>query len=214
MGIYIGTVWLRVADKGEKDLPPLKNGDIIFQTTLNDQTLAIGLASDSIYIHTGIIKHTDQGYVVIHAAQRVIESTLSNWIKGGTLQRFSIYRYKGLSDAQAARVIEAAKKYYGKPYDFYFSFDNDSIYCSELDYLSFKDAGVPLGTVEKIGSLNVNNRFVKKIIEQRWQQYPACLGKGFDFDACYKTIMEGELITPASIARDPHMELIFTNYPW
>ncbi len=205
-GIYLSTL-------DESSMPPLKDGDLIFQTTLNSQTMAIALASGSVYIHTGIIKNTPQGPQVIHAARQVTHWPLSQWISGGVLKRFAVYRYKGLSDEQGKQVVAAAEKYNGRPYDFYFSFSNDSIYCSELDYLSFNDAKLPLGGAQKIGSLNINNRFVKHIIEQRWQQYPACAGKGYDFETCYNVIMEGELVTPSSIAHDPHLELIFSNYP-
>jgi uncharacterized protein YycO len=198
----------------QADLPPLKDGDLVFQSTWVPGSMAIGLASGSIYIHTGIIKHTDNGVVVIQASSTVTETPLDRWIDQGVLGRFALYRYKDLSQAQATAILSAAKAYYGKPYDHFFSFDNDAIYCSELDYLAFKDAGVSLGKVEQIGSLGINNRFVRKLIEQRWQYYPACAGKGYNFETCYDVIMNGKLITPASIAADPHLERIFSNYPW
>lgn len=198
----------------ESKLPPLKNGDLIFQTTAMPGAMAIGLASLSPYIHTGIIKMTDKGASVVHAADVVLETPLSEWIDSGVLQRFSVYRHKTLTPEQAEDILEVAKTYYGKPYDHYFSFDNDSIYCSELEHLAFNAVGVSVGKVEKIGSLNINNQFAKKLIEQRWQKYPACVGKGYTFEGCYDVMMKQELITPASIARDANVERIFTNYPF
>ncbi len=198
----------------ESNMPPLSDGDLIFQTTNVPHSFAIALASGSLYIHTGIIKQSGSGLVVIHAAQTVVETPLSEWIARGALKRFSVYRYKGLGREHTSYILEALKSYYGKPYDDYFSFDNDSIYSSELEHLAFKQANIPLGKVEKISSLFVNNSFVSNLIEQRWQSYPACAGKGYTFDQCYEVMMSQEVITPASIADDPNVELIFTNYPF
>jgi hypothetical protein len=198
---------------GESSLPPLNDGDLIFQTSLTDQSIAIALSSLSLYIHTGVIHKSGNATSVVEAALHVTETPLHTWINRGVLQRFSVYRYKGLTPVQGAHIVTAAQEYIGRPYDFYFSFDNDAIYCSELDYLAFRDSGISLVTPEKIGDLYVNNRFVKKIIEQRWHNYPACQGKNLTFDQCYDQIMAGQIVTPATIAHALNMELIFSNYP-
>jgi hypothetical protein len=198
----------------ETNMPPLSDGDLIFQTTNVPHSFALALASGSLYLHTGIIKQSGSGTVVIHAAQTVVETPLSDWIAQGALKRFSVYRYKGLGREHTSYILEALKPYYGRMYDHYFSFDNHEIYSSELAYLAFKQANIPLGKVEKIGSLTVNNSFVTNLIEQRWQNYPACAGKDYTFDQCYEVMMSQEIITAASIADDPNVELIFTNYPF
>jgi hypothetical protein len=204
-GAYLST-------RDMSDLPPLQNGDLIFQTSWTDQSIAIGLATGSLYIHTGIIKENGDGFSVIDAGRVVRETPLKSWIEGGILKRFSVYRYRGLSKDKAAAIITAAESHYGKPYDHYFSFDNEAIYCSELPYLAFKAAGLNLGEAEKIGSLYINNTFVKKLIEQRWERYPACQGKELSFEQCYGVIMSQPLISPESLAADKNLERIFTNY--
>lgn len=198
---------------GENDLPPLKDGDLVFQTTWTNQSLAVGVATGSLYLHTGIIKQTDKGPVVIHAAQQVVEEPLHDWIKGGILQRFAVYRHKGLGAEQSKRIVEKAEAYLGRRYDFHFLFGNQEIYCSELPYLSYKDSGITLGKAEKVGELSINNRFVKKLIEQRWQDHPKCEGKNMNFEQCYDIIMSQELISPAALAEDKNMERLFSNYP-
>lgn len=194
-------------------IPPLQNGDLVFQTTRTSQSMAIAFASLSPYIHTGIVRKQGDQLTVIEAANPVQETPLETWLSRGMFHRYSIYRYKDLTHEQGDKVVASALKYLGKPYDFYFTFDTEAIYCSELDYLAFKENDIPLAAPEKIGSLYVNNRFVKKVIEQRWQNYPACKGKDFTFEQCYDVMMEGELVTPAAIARDPHLELLYSNYP-
>jgi hypothetical protein len=193
--------------------PALQDADLVFQTSWTPQSLAIGLATASLYIHMGIIKHTDHGIVVIEAASTVRETPLKEWIERGILQRFSLYRYRGITQEQAQAVLEKAKTYYGRPYNHYFSFDSDDIYCSELVLFSFRDAGLEAPKPEKIGTLYINNPFSKALINERWKNYPACKGKDITFDQCYDIIMNSELISPARIASDPHMERIFTNYP-
>lgn len=197
---------------GEAELPPLRNGDIVFQTTWTNQSMAIALASGSVYIHTGLIELTPSGPIVIEAGQVVRETPLHQWISGGILKRFALYRYKNLTSSQEASLVKAARVYEGKPYDFYFSFDNDAIYCSELIYLAYRDSGLPLGKIEQIGSLSINNRFAKKLIEQRWRDYPKCKGKNYDFEQCYSVILAQTLVTPYGLTQDGHLQLLFTNY--
>ncbi|NBO17985.1 MAG: peptidoglycan peptidase [Proteobacteria bacterium] len=205
-----------LATLGVEDLPPLHDGDIVFQSSWTGlPSLAIGFASTSWYIHTGIVHVNENGEtIVIEAARQVSEIPLREWVERGILRRFSAYRYNGLTPEQGKSIVAAARKYMGLPYDHYFSFGKDAIYCSELEYYAFNESGVPLAQPEKIGSLNINNRFVKQLIEQRWQNYPACKGQDISFEECYARIMDGELITPASIARDTRLTLIFNNYPF
>lgn len=204
-----------LATLGVEDLPPLRDGDLVFQTSWTGlPTLAIGAASASLYIHTGIVHVNGQGQpMVIEAARQVSEIPLSEWVNRGILTRFSAFRYDGLTPEQGRAVVESARKYLGLPYDHYFSFSKDAIYCSELEYYAFNESGVPLSKPQKIGSLNINNRFVKQLIEQRWQQYPACKGEDITFEQCYARIMDGELITPHHITEDPRLTRIFSNYP-
>ncbi len=198
----------------EKDLPPLQNGDLVFQSSWTGQSLAIMMASLSIYIHTGVVSDNGNGdYSVIEAGRHVTETPLHTWISRGIFQRFAVYRYTGLTAKKGGKIVATARTLIGLPYDFYFSPGKDAIYCSELDYLAYNESGVPLSSPEKIGSLFINNRYVKSIIEERWQNYPACKEAGITFEQCYARIMEGDIVTPQRIANDPHLVKIFSNYP-
>ncbi len=208
-GIYAS--YLATID--ESDLPPLRDGDLVFQTTWTNQSLAVGVATGSLYLHTGIVEQTDHGPVIIHAGAKVGKESLHDWIDGGILKRFAVYRYRNLSAEQGKHIVQAARQYIGRNYDLYFLFDNDTIYCSELPYLAFKQSNIALGTVKKIGELSVNNAFVKKLIEQRWRNYPKCREDGLTFERCYDIIMAQELISPVELSDDPKLERIFTNYP-
>lgn len=192
-------------------LPPLKSGDLILQTLHTPQSLAIMLASESLYTHVGIIKATSRGYVVIDSAGKVGETPLKEWIERGRFQRFTILRDNRLSALSRGALLDHAIFFYGKPYDYYFQLDSDPLYCSELPYKLYQSIGLSLGKLENIGSLHVNLPPVQSLIKERLQTYPKCVDKPAEL--CYRMIMEQQVITPASIARDPHMTVIFSNYP-
>ena len=71
-------------------------------------------------------------------------------------------------------LLKGMKQYYGKKYDIFFSFENDTLYCSELPYLLYKQMNMPIGTVQKISELNFDNFLVCGLIEKRWQRYYKC----------------------------------------
>ncbi|MDC7682397.1 YiiX/YebB-like N1pC/P60 family cysteine hydrolase [Asticcacaulis sp. BYS171W] len=191
--------------------PEWRDGDLIFQTSRSQQSKAILLASRSLYTHMGIVKRTPDGWVVVEAVGPVKETPLKAWVARGKFARYAVYRPKRLTEAQTRKVFAAAKALYGRPYDIYFSFDNRSIYCSELAYLVFKPVGIELGQRQPIGQLGVGEGAARKLIAQRAAKDPDC--KGLSPDACIARIMSRELVTPVSIARDAEVRKIYSNYP-
>ncbi|WP_337268183.1 YiiX/YebB-like N1pC/P60 family cysteine hydrolase [Oryzifoliimicrobium ureilyticus] len=193
--------------------PPLHDGDLIFQTSTSSQSSAIIFASGSAFSHMGIIKNNNGELSVIEAAATVRETPLKDWIKRGLLKRTAIYRDPRLTPDKARELLSFARKLYGKPYDIFFSFNNDAIYCSELPYLAYQTIGLPIGTVQKVGDLNVNNVVVRKLFQSRWERDIECKERGFDFQQCYDYVLNQKLITPASIAGDSNLKMIYSNYP-
>jgi hypothetical protein len=61
------------------------------------------------------------------------------------------------SEGAAEQIVPAAGNMYGKPYDIFFSFNNDAIYCSELPYLAYRAAGISIGKIQKGADLHVDN---------------------------------------------------------
>lgn len=161
----------------------------------------------------GIIRTDGDKTVVIEAGDKVRETPLSAWIHRGRLQRTAVYRLPNLTPRQKDEILASAKSLYGKPYDIFFSFNNDAIYCSELPYLAFRAAGISLGRLQKVSELNIDNWLVKNLIEKRWERDQECKVAGFTFEQCYKHILDQDLVTPSSIAHDPKLNLIFSNYP-
>lgn len=195
-------------------MPQLKDGDLIFQTSLSGQSNAIMLATHSAYSHTGIVKKTAKGWVVIEAVGPVKETPLKIWVNRGWRHRIAVYRYPGLTEMQAQAVFLAAKKLYGRRYDLYFSFDNDSVYCSELTYEAYHGAGISLGKVQTIGQLGTDLGFAKSLLNRRILSDPECKLKGLSGANCLSLVRQRLLITPKSLANDPKLKPVFSNYPW
>jgi hypothetical protein len=97
----------------------------------------------------GIVKNNGKTLEVIEATRTAKETPLRDWIGHGLLKRAAIYRDPDLTPEQAKQILAAARALYGKPYDIFFSFNNDAIYCSELPYLSYKAAGISIGKSRK-----------------------------------------------------------------
>jgi hypothetical protein len=196
-------------------LPPLESGDLIFETTLTNQTLATLLATRSLYTHVGIIHvHEDGTVTVVQASKTVVESSLADFADAGLGERFTIMRYNGLTDEQRSAIAQDAERYLGVPYNYIFDMRSKNLYCSLLPYRTFGDLGLPLGTVEKIGDLYVNNFAVRSLFEQRWHMHPLCQGSSMNERACWALMMDQPIITPVSIAHDSNLTQIYSNYPF
>jgi len=196
------------------DYPPLRDGDLIFQTSTSSQSSAIFVATANAFTHMGIIRNNGGKISVIEAIRTVQETPLKAWVKRGVMARVAIYRDLTLTPDQAKRVLSAAKALYGRPYDLFFSFNNDAIYCSELPYLAYKAAGITIGKLQKVSELHFDNTVVRNLIQQRWRSDAECTTRGYDFDQCFNHILNQQLITPASIAADPRFKRIYSNYPF
>lgn len=198
-----------------EDLPPLKTGDIVFQTTRTNASDAIMLASGTLYTHVGIVEVNEEGHpMVIEAVGPVRALPLDDWIGKGEGGRVTVKRIRNLDGTRAKQATANARRYLGRPYDHYFYESRDQIYCSELVYLAFKEgADIAVGREEKIRDLNIDTAAAQKLIRQRWKAHPLCKARSArTFEACYALILDQTLVTPASIARDPQMELVYTSY--
>lgn len=204
-----------LAATGGDSLPPLKTGDIVFQTTETNASDAIMLASGTKYTHVGLVEIDKAGRAnVIEAVGPVRTIPLDDWRRKGNGQRITVKRIKGLDEGRAREAVARARRYAGRPYDHYFYESRDQIYCSELVHAAFMEGpNIAVGSVEKMRDLNIDTVAAQKLIARRWRSHPLCKANGArTFEACYDLILEQTVVTPASIARDPQMELVYSNY--
>jgi uncharacterized protein YycO len=207
--------WLRSTDAIAQDLPSLRRGDVIFQTSRSGQSLAIMLASGSVLSHMGIIDIDQEGKKVVLEATTTTRATpLQDWINRGAGGRILVKRLESLSDKQSDAISAEARSHFGKPYDLFFLDGDNALYCSEYVDIAFRrGAEIALGKTQKVSTLDIDNFAARKIIQQRWQRHPACSNGGAkNFEACYAKILDQTLITPQSIAEDPKLVEVFSNY--
>lgn len=151
----------------------LMNGDIIFQTSLSDQSKAIQLATKSKYSHCGIIYKDADDYFVFEAVQPVKRTPLDKWIVRGKDGKFVIKRLKNAEDVLTPAALAKMKKigdsFIGKNYDLTFEWSDEKIYCSELIWKIYqRTTGIEIGKLEKLGDFDLTNEAVKKKMKERY----------------------------------------------
>jgi len=153
----------------------LKNGDIIFQTSLSRQSKAIQLATKSKYSHCGLIFKLDSGiykWYVMEAVQPVKWTPLEKWIGRGENGKYVIkrvYTDPMLPDQLLEELKTEGEKFLGKNYDLTFEWSDDKIYCSELIWKVYKRViGLDVGELQKLKDFDLSNSTVKKIMKERY----------------------------------------------
>lgn len=155
------------------DKSTLKNGDLIFQTSLSQQSKAIQIATKSKYSHCGIIYGKNGKFFVFEAVQPVKTTPLIEWIARGKNGHFVIKRLKNSYKILTARTIKKMKKegekFKGKNYDLTFEWSDDKIYCSELIWKIYQRAtGIEIGKLETLGDFDLTNETVNKKMKERY----------------------------------------------
>jgi hypothetical protein len=187
--------------------PTLQNGDIIFQKSVSNQSPAVGEAQGSPWSHVGILVQNKGTWYVAESRKSSLDlRTLAEFINSGVNGDYVIKRVKSeYVDMSAlnnqSRLQQAFDKYKGKSYDVFFEWSNERIYCSELASKVYYDAfGIQLGTMQKIGDLNLDGPAVKKLIKDR-------------LDAIGKKLNKQEpILTPASLmADDEHLVTVIAE---
>lgn len=185
-----------LADKDE-----LRNGDLIFQTSLSGQSKAIQLATHSEFSHCGIIYKSGNEYFVFEAVQPVKQTPLDKWIARGQGGHFVIKRLKNADQVLTTETLKKMKRvgdsFNGKNYDIYFDWSDDKIYCSELIWKIYQRAtGLEVGKLEKLRDFDLTNDAVKQKMKERYGD---------------KIPLDETVISPASIFNSDLLTTIKTN---
>lgn len=208
-------IWLVLSWATPARLPALLDGDVVFNTSTSRQSLAVGLATQSLLTHVGFIRHRGDAPYVIEASASTREIPLAAWIDEGHSGRLLVMRAEGLAPAQFAAAARFGEKHFGKPYDIFFAPGHDAFYCSELVHDAFAAAGVTLGRVQQLRDLRLTSAPVRKLIGERWTRHPRCRdGKAKNAQDCLSQIGALDIVTPVSIARDRALHTIYSNYPF
>jgi len=175
--------WLLVScEEGSTKPPPVstpkestfQNGDIIFQTSLSSQSLAIKKATNSAYSHIGVIyQKKDSSFHVFEAVQPIKLSPLQTWINRGEGKHFVVKRLKNHQTLLTTEKLKAMKsvgqKHLGKDYDLAFEWDDNKMYCSELVWKIYKEGvGIKLCPLQQLKDFDLSDEVVQNKLKQRY----------------------------------------------
>lgn len=148
--------WLIVCSAFSADQYTPQEGDIVFQSLPHNPVIdAIEGCTGSPYSHCGIVVKNKRGWWVLEAIGPVQEGPLTRWIAQGRDRQFAVYRLKADHQPKVSAMIDAARKFLGRPYDIQYELDDSKIYCSELIYKAWLAAtGEKMGKTVKLGDLN------------------------------------------------------------
>ena len=146
-----------------------QEGDLLFQTSHSRQSMAIQKATHSRYSHVGIVLFRHGRPYVFEAIGPVQYTPLKAWLARGVGGRYvARHPLQPLTRKQLNALHQAARRYLGKPYDFTFAWSDKRMYCSELVWKMYHAAGIDLAPLQKLGSFDLYDPMVKRILHQRY----------------------------------------------
>ena len=150
-----------------------QNGDIIFHTSKSSQCLAIQKATKSKYSHMGII-YLKQGTPFVFEAVGPVKFTpLRDWVARGKGKHYVVKRLANAGEVITTeavnRMVEVGELFEDKPYDLYFEWSDDRIYCSELVWKVYKRAlNLEIGELQTMAEFDLSDPLVQKKIRERF----------------------------------------------
>lgn len=181
----------------------LRNGDLVFQTSRSGQSKAIQLATRSPWSHCGIVYIKGGKPYVFEASTEVKLSPFRRFVRKGEGGRFEIRRLRSadslLTAGNLRRLKAEGERFDGRPYDSFFGWSGDRIYCSELIYKMYLNAlGIRIGETRKLKDFDLTHPAVQTLMAQRYGE-----------DIPY----EEPVIAPSDMHLDPKLVTVYSNYP-
>ncbi len=168
VGILLYTLSLTSAPAGGRTL---KEGDVVFQVSTRPDPVL--LATRSKYGHVGmILKH--KGELMFYEAVSPVRFTpLKTWLRKQKKTQFVVRRLKNageiLTSRNLSRLDSAASLLEGRPYDSWYNWSDEKLYCSELVWkLYHRVLGVDLCELRKLKSYDLTSPEVQKKLKERF----------------------------------------------
>ena len=182
---------------GKATFEDYRDGDIVLQHIKVPLGEVIKSATESPYSHCGLVVHRKGKPFVLEAIGPVRYISLRRWLAQGHRGRVTVVRVTDLEPGQAAKAIQVAEGFLGKPYDIQYQVDDARIYCSELVYKAFeRGCGIAVGELDRLGDL-------------KWGPHEAFI----------RNITGGELplnrrmITPVALVKSPRTVVVHSTFP-
>ena len=128
VGYPFRSMLVEVVTATKDPIEDVKEGDVIFQTSLSQQSPLIKMGTRSTITHCGVVVMKDGKPYVLETQKTLVLTPLKKFIARGKDGKYWHKRPK-IDDIKIKY-----SGYLGKPYDLAFKFDNGKFYCSELIY--------------------------------------------------------------------------------
>src|SRR5699024_3856703 len=160
----------------------------------------IQLSTQSDYSHTGMLVIRNKKPYVFEAVGPVKYTPLKQWIAHGEKGKYVVRRVEGgLNTEQQQKLAQTAKRYLGKPYDFSFSWSDDSQYCSEVVWKVYQNAlGMCVGEQQKLKEFDLSNPLVQAKLKERY-------GKNIPLDET--------VVSPQAVFDAPQLTTVAKEWP-
>lgn len=151
----------------------LQDGDILFQDFESGQSAAIKLATHSPWSHCAILFYDGRKPMVWEAVNPVKITPLKEWIARNDSSYYEVKRIKNrntyLTDEVITRMKAEGRKHLDKPYDIYFEWTDETLYCSEFVWkLYHRAAGIEVGRRRPLTEYDLSHPAVKGIMTERY----------------------------------------------
>lgn len=188
--------------KKEKNQPrPFHNGDIIFQTSQSGQSLAVSYATHSKYTHCGLLFNDNGNWFVYEAVGPVKKTAFKQWIEHGDSNYYVVRRLANadsiMTEATTKKMRASVDSRMGIGYDFYFGWNDDLIYCSELVWKAYHEAtALEVGQPKPMSEFDLTHPVVIQTMHERYgERFPydtLMISPGDVFDSpLLTTVAEG-----------------------
>ena len=126
----------------------LKNGDLLFVTAQQENlsgaiNRVTQINETENYDHIGIVEKTKTSIFVLHAAPKggSQKELLTDFMKNQTENNSEVYVYRLKKDDQNAvpKALEKANSLLGKPYNFTYVLNDETLYCSDFIERIFRE---------------------------------------------------------------------------
>jgi hypothetical protein len=170
--LFCAVCWV-IASCSRIDSTKYREGDIVFQVSLSQQSRAIQKATSSKFSHMGILVNHDNALQVLEAVQPVKYTKIDTWVQRGKNGYFEVKRYDDAGNSWNQQTRSALHQYaqnnVGKNYDRLFLWNDDQIYCSELVWKAYQRClGVQLCPLKHLRDFNLDDPDVKVTLEKRY----------------------------------------------
>lgn len=182
-----------------------QEGDLIFHQSQSAQGPALSESTHSKWTHVGIIIKNDNHWVVYESIGPVQFTDLNKFIARGKDGKYVVKRVRKdfidlTQNMNRELLIRELNKFFNFPYDIFFEWSDNKIYCSELVWKGFYNAfGKSPGIVQTLGDLDLSGPSIKRLIEERIKLKKSQIN-----------LLE-PIITPISIMNSENLEVVFEN---